>query len=209
MIDHYEGPLTDRLFHEDELYAYIEAYAQKKDMSQTLRALPFAKEQHAGQVRKGKEKVPYIYHPLMVASHALALGLDEDTLIAAALLHDVCEDCPVQPEELPVGEAARKIVSLLTKDEHFYRGGESAYYERIAENGAAAVIKLLDRCHNISGMAAGFSEEKMLSYLKETQKWFYPLMDIVQQRYPQYSNLIFTIRYHIFSVLETIRYTFL
>jgi GTP pyrophosphokinase len=50
-----------------------------------------------------------------VASRAASLGLEEDELLAAALLHDVCEDCGVTPEELPAGERVQQIVKLLTK----------------------------------------------------------------------------------------------
>lgn len=204
-MDHFTESLTERLFHEDELYAYIEEYAQDMQMQQTLRALPFAKKCHEGQVRKGREQIPYIYHPLMVAYQAIALGLDEDSLVAAALLHDVCEDCQVKPEELPVEEDARQIVALLTKDERFYHAREAAYYAGISQNGAAVMIKLMDRCNNVSGMTVGFGKEKVISYLQETERWFYPLMDDAKKRYPQYAKQIFLIRYHISSVLETIK----
>ena len=55
------------------------------------RAFLFAKEKHAGQVRKAST-VPYIAHLMGVASLALEYGGDEDIAIAA-LLHDVVEDC--------------------------------------------------------------------------------------------------------------------
>ncbi|MBO9997405.1 MAG: HD domain-containing protein [Cyanobacteria bacterium SID2] len=54
-------------------------------------ALVWATELHAEQVRKGSG-VPYIAHPLGVASLALEYGADEDEAIAA-LLHDAIEDC--------------------------------------------------------------------------------------------------------------------
>ena len=52
-----------------------------------------------------------------MACHALAMGLEEDELLAAILLHDVCEDCGVPPGELPVCEEVRRIVALVTKPE--------------------------------------------------------------------------------------------
>jgi (p)ppGpp synthase/HD superfamily hydrolase len=53
-------------------------------------ALTLAIEAHEGQMRKGTN-IPYISHPVAVASIALEHGADEDQAIAA-LLHDAIED---------------------------------------------------------------------------------------------------------------------
>jgi (p)ppGpp synthase/HD superfamily hydrolase len=53
-------------------------------------ALTLAIEAHEGQMRKGTN-IPYISHPIAVASIALEHGADEDQAIAA-LLHDAIED---------------------------------------------------------------------------------------------------------------------
>ncbi len=63
------------------------------------RALSLAIEAHDGDFRKGTT-IPYISHPLAVASIALEYGADEDQAIAA-LLHDVIED------------GGRKYISLI------------------------------------------------------------------------------------------------
>jgi len=201
--------LSDRLYSEDRMYTYIKTYATVRGMMQTLRALLFAKEMHKGQFRRGKDHVPYIYHPLLVACHALALGLDDDDLIAAALLHDVCEDCAVKPEELPVGETAREAVRRLTRirtpglswDEI-----EEQYYDGIAGDPIAALVKLMDRCCNVSAMATAFSREKMVHYIQGTEKWVYPLIAKIRGLYPQYANQVFLIKYHLLSVVETIKH---
>lgn len=54
------------------------------------RALDLAVQAHDGQKRKGTE-IPYLAHPMGVASIALDHGADEDQAIAA-LLHDAVED---------------------------------------------------------------------------------------------------------------------
>lgn len=53
-------------------------------------AFDFAQRAHRGQVRKGST-VPYICHPMGVASLVIEGGGSEDAVIAA-LLHDVVED---------------------------------------------------------------------------------------------------------------------
>ena len=55
------------------------------------RALSLAIEAHDGDFRKGTT-IPYISHPLAVASIAMEYGADEDQAIAA-LLHDSRKVC--------------------------------------------------------------------------------------------------------------------
>jgi GTP pyrophosphokinase len=203
--------LSDRLFNESRMATYIGAYCNAKHLYQTKRALSFAKEKHSGQYRKpghSSESVPYIYHPLLLTCHALALGLEEDDLLSACLLHDVCEDCGVKPEELPVSKETREAVSLLTKPENFEKTekDKKAYYSGISGNRIAAIVKLLDRCNNISSMATSFTDEKMAEYIKETQEYIDPMMEKVKHEYPEYSNQFFLIRYHMNSVLEALRH---
>lgn len=203
--------LSDRLFSEARMATYVGAYCNAKSLYQTKRALAFAREKHDGQYRKpghSNERIPYIYHPLLLTCHALALGLEEDDLLSACLLHDVCEDCGVQPDELPVNDQTREAVRLLTKPETFgYTGPEyRAYYEGIAGNRIALIVKLLDRCNNISSMATSFTDKRMAEYIKETQEYIHPLMEKARDEYPQYSNQLFLIRYHMNSVLEAIRH---
>ena len=198
----FQDSLSDRLFNEDRMYTYVKTYASVKNLYQTSKVLPYARELHTGQVRKGKDKVPYIYHPLLIACHALALGLDDDNIVSAALLHDVCEDCGVTVDELPVNELTKEAVSLLTKVDSI---DNEQYYQRISRNPIATMIKLLDRCNNVSGMAAGFSKEKLVEYIKETESVVYPLLQKAKSEYPMYSNQIFLIKYHMTSVIEAIK----
>jgi (p)ppGpp synthase/HD superfamily hydrolase len=58
----------------------------------------FAKAAHEGQVRKFSGE-PYINHPVRVSLMATEHGLGH-TAVAAALLHDVVEDCDVSLDEI-------------------------------------------------------------------------------------------------------------
>lgn len=86
-------------------------------------AFAFALESHATQPRKGSA-IPYIAHPLAVASIVLELGGDEDEAIAA-LLHDVVEDCGVSLEDIGrrFGDRVEELVEGATD---FARGEERA-----------------------------------------------------------------------------------
>ena len=203
--------ITSHLSDEARMITYVGAYCNAKGLYQTKRALAFAREKHNGQYRKpghSDERIPYIYHPLLLTCHALALGLEDDDLLSACLLHDVCEDCGVEISELPVNDATREAVRLLTKPENFGKTDPEyrTYYEGIAGNRIALIVKLLDRCNNISSMATSFTDEHMAEYIKETQEYIHPLMKRARDEYPEYSNQLFLIRYHMNSVLETVRH---
>lgn len=197
-----------QIMHREHLYSEIESFAIQNQMSQTLQALPFAKASHQNQYRKGKEHLPFIYHPLTVAWQAISLGFLEDELIAAALLHDVCEDCGLAANELPVNERTQQAVQYLTRSPSPYSHSDSflkEYYDGISNDRIAMIVKLLDRCHNLSEMAAAFSKRKQLSYIRETEEWIYTLINHLESDYPEYQNRIFLIKYHIYSVVESIK----
>ncbi|MBR4436538.1 MAG: bifunctional (p)ppGpp synthetase/guanosine-3',5'-bis(diphosphate) 3'-pyrophosphohydrolase, partial [Spirochaetales bacterium] len=58
-------------------------------------AIIFAAKAHEGQMRKFS-KTPYILHPLEVAG-IIATMTDDQKVMAAGVLHDVIEDCGVDP----------------------------------------------------------------------------------------------------------------
>ena len=202
----FEEPLSDRLFNEDRMYTYVKTYATMKGLAQTVEVLPYARELHKGQVRKGKDEVPYIYHPLLMACHALSLGLDDDNLVSAILLHDVCEDCGVAIEDLPVNEDVKTAVQLVTKDSS---KDTDTYYREISENCIATIVKLIDRCNNVSAMSTGFSKERIIEYINETEKYVYPLLQKAKTKYSKYSNQVFLVKYHMTSVVTTLKHQFM
>lgn len=206
-----EKPWTfqEELFPVEELYCFVEQFARKNGLEQTSAALPFMKTSHAGQVRKGPGQIPYIYHPLTMARHSIAMGLTEDALLAAILLHDVCEDCGVKPEALPVNETVREAVVYLTfqNPEGIPKAqAKGQYLEALKENRLAAVIKLLDRCSNVSAMAGGFTRGRIVHYITETETYLLPLIEIIKNRYPEYDNAMFLIKYQMGSVLESLKH---
>ena len=81
------------------------------------RAFAFAQRAHGGQTRKGTS-IPYLSHPMAVASIVLEYGGSEDQA-AAALLHDTVEDCGVTYEQLSgeFGPAVARIVKDCTDAE--------------------------------------------------------------------------------------------
>lgn len=84
-----------------------------------LTASTFAARKHRDQRRKDAEASPYINHPIEVAEIlARIAGVDDVTVLQAALLHDTVEDTQTSPEELEreFGSAVRKLVEEVTDD---------------------------------------------------------------------------------------------
>lgn len=185
------------VFDGKKMYTYLKGFAMGRGWVATVNALAFARRLHDGQLRKSGE--PYIVHPLTMANHAIALGVREDDIIAAILLHDVCEDCGVQPQDLAVSKDVRDAVRLLTRVKGEPLG---PYYREISENRVAAIAKLFDRCNNVSTMAGVFTLEKVREYIDETREYILPLLRQAKNQWPSDSNLFFVLKYHIISVID-------
>jgi RelA/SpoT family (p)ppGpp synthetase len=130
----------------------------------TIKALELALSAHEGQKRKSGE--PYIVHPILVAA-ITAIFSNDETMVQAALLHDVVEDTSFTIEELEeaFGDDVTHMVEGLTKIVQI-RDVElvsSASDERLINSALTfrkmlvasikdirvLVIKLCDRLHNM------------------------------------------------------------
>lgn len=192
-------------FDEEAAYMeqYLREYIREHHMQQSAEALEAAIRLHQGQKRT--EGKPYIIHPMMLAMHGIALGVAKDDLMAVMLLHDVCEDCPVCPEELAVNENVRQGVRCITKTRREGEDKEAMmqrYMEDIRESKEACIAKIFDRCHNVSSMAGVFSEKRMQAYITETKKYIYPLIQYVKETYPEYDSAVFALEYQITSIIN-------
>jgi (p)ppGpp synthase/HD superfamily hydrolase len=120
------------------------------------RALAVTLDAHGGQRRKGSA-TPYSVHPLHVALIVAQWGADEET-VAAALLHDVVEDCPewtLAELDERFGPAVARTVAELTEDKA--RTWEERKEHAIASipglSERACVVKAADKLHNLSSLA--------------------------------------------------------
>lgn len=196
---------VNKLFDEEKMFTYLKGYSNSKNMKETKVSLLFAREKHKDQKRK--EGLPYIIHPLTMACEALALGIEDDNIIATILLHDVCEDCGIEVKDLPVNKYIKKGVEAMTFtiiDGESKENAKIRYYSNMIDSREASITKLLDRCHNVSSMAQAFSKEKLRDYIDETRKYVLPLLKEARNKYPEFTNIFFVIKYHICSVIDSI-----
>jgi GTP diphosphokinase / guanosine-3',5'-bis(diphosphate) 3'-diphosphatase len=150
-------------------------------------AYDFAHQAHEGQSRKTGE--PYIVHPIDAAMTVADLSLD-GAAIAAALLHDVVEDCGVTNEDISErfgADVARLVegvtklsrLNLLRPEEPAWDDGVQAdnlrkMFLAMAEDIRVVVIKLADRLHNMRTLH-GLERAKQIRIARETMDIYAPL----------------------------------
>jgi GTP pyrophosphokinase len=170
-----------------ELLARAGSYLPQNRLRLIDDAYRFAETCHEGQLRKSGD--PYIVHPLDAAMTVADLQLDA-AAIAAALLHDVQEDCSIENQELKrrFGAEVAKLVDGVTKLKHIARQSadpavvDSAQQAEnlrkmllaMAEDVRVVIVKLADRLHNMRTLEH-LEPAKRLSTAQETMEIYAPL----------------------------------
>ena len=153
-------------------------------------AYQFALESHKGQWRLTGD--PFISHPLETATIVADLYLDEVSL-AAALLHDVPEDCgiPFSVIEDRFGPEVRRLVEGMTRLDKMSSQVQEVELDKVVESEAqveslrkmfmvtaedirVVLIKLADRLHNMRTLKP-LAPEKQQAIAKETMEIYAPL----------------------------------
>ncbi|MDB4896515.1 MAG: pyrophosphokinae, partial [Firmicutes bacterium] len=165
----------------DALRARILQYSPNADMQLVEAAYAFADEAHDGQLRKSGD--PYITHPVAVAELVADMELDVAS-IAAALLHDVIEDCGVSEQQLAAkfGPEVTSLVEGVTKLEKLsFSSKDEAQVENLrkmflamAKDIRVILIKLADRLHNMRTLKVR-SQEAQQRISRETMDIYAPL----------------------------------
>jgi len=157
--------------------------------SETKKALELSLLAHQTQKRKSGE--PYVVHPILVAAITAAFSNDE-TMVQAALLHDVVEDTDFTIEDLTkeFGADVAHMVEGLTKiveirdeelassdsDDRLINSALSFRKMLVAsiKDIRVLVIKLCDRLHNMLTLDA-LSHEKQIRISEETLVVYAPI----------------------------------
>jgi guanosine-3',5'-bis(diphosphate) 3'-pyrophosphohydrolase len=168
-----------------QLREKAQSYLPPERMALVKDAYDYALKAHQGQVRKSGE--PYLGHPLQTALILAELQMDASTL-AAALLHDVPENCgiPVSeleakfgPEVARLVDGATKLSKISLQTPSVTTGKAQAENLRkmlvaMAEDLRVVFIKLADRLHNMLTLQA-LSPEAQRSIAQETLEIYAPL----------------------------------
>jgi guanosine-3',5'-bis(diphosphate) 3'-pyrophosphohydrolase len=123
-----------------------------------IEAIAFAEVAHRGQTRKDGT-TPYIDHPLaLMRVLACEGGIEDPDILAAAALHDVVEDCKVQPAEIEArfGSAVAALVAEVSDDTSMPTDArKAAQVARMTlASPGARLIKLADKVCNLRDIVA-------------------------------------------------------
>ncbi len=133
-------------------------------------AAAYAARLHANQHRNDG-RTPYFCHPARVAlTVAARLGCTDETVLAAAVLHDVIEDTPADYDDLleRFGRDVADLVACLSKDARMIECDREADYDRRLSAGPwqARLIKLADVYDNLRDATTAHARRKLLGKAK-------------------------------------------
>ena len=150
-------------------------------------ALALAIEAHQNQIRKSTQ-IPYISHPLAVASIALEFGASEDQAIAA-LLHDSIEDGGRKYEEVILAQFGQYVHDLVqgctdgTPDKTGKKAPwlerKTAYLEHLQKaSDDILLVSCSDKLHNARAIVSDLINEgpsvfDRFSSTPEQTLWYY------------------------------------
>lgn len=190
----------------DKLFTALKYYLIGKDFNTALKALQFARQYHSGKRKDGI--TPEFQHQLEICHYLITLKNleDEESVISAALLHDVMEDydIPVETMNKEFGKKLTNIVLTLSKK---YKGKKiplDQYFDNISKCPIASIVKGGDRTHNLQSMIGVFSKEKQKSYMKDVEDYFLPMIKKASYNFPNQTSAYFNIKHLLKSQLELI-----
>ena len=139
-----------------------------------LKAAHFAADKHRDQRRRGRERSPYINHPIAVAEILTGVGgITDLASIQAALLHDTVEDTNTTPEQLAeqFGDEVMRLVMEVTDDQDLKKEERKRLQIEHARDltAKAKEIKMADKIANITDIMDSppedWDEARRLEYL--------------------------------------------
>ena len=156
-------------------------------MSKLSNALALAVQAHEGQVRKSTT-IPYISHPMAVASIALEFGATENQAIAA-LLHDAIEDGGNKYANIikaQFGDHVHDLVQGCTDGTPDHSGQKAPWIERKTSylkhlqeaSDEVLLVSCSDKLHNARAIVADLINEgpsvfDRFSSTPEQTLWYY------------------------------------
>lgn len=130
------------------------------------KALQFAEEKHKGQVDdEGKASMAHPQQTFLILKNVT----DDESLLAAAFLHDTLEDTETTYEELLIN-FGKDIADLVNEVTHEGSKDDHGYYFPRLHTQRGIMLKFADRLSNLSRMGS-WDEKRKEQYLKRSKFW--------------------------------------
>jgi len=185
-------------------FYFISGFAVAHKMSNTSKALALARKYYDGYTRKSGD--PFIIHPLRVASYLIALKIDDDKIIAAALLHEIIKKCHLEYNGYEIvtkyhlNPEILDYIRLLANSEHYPL---DVYYASLQESPEVLLLRLSNRAHTCTSLL-DYSPDDVYDYLSEWKNYIINLCEYGIKHYPMYSNSISVMQFHIDAVCNIV-----
>ena len=166
--------------------------------------LDFARTLYGDEMRKDG-KTPSFIHPVELALRGIAMSLTEDDILVL-IGHDVVEDYgPNALEELRIyGQSiVDRIVRISKKSVGDWKMSTDAYYFNL--RGKDALLKGIDRWHNLSTALGVFTQPKLESYIEETLTWVLPMLKRERKVNPELYRLFYLVETDIKVLVATLK----
>lgn len=202
--------LRYEIFDPNHMEKRIRTFSIDEGLNETVRALAYLKEKMGEKVRsyeaigesENRAEASYIVHPLMMCCQAHAMKVSDDAVLATILLHDICSDLDIDADGIPFSDEVRRSVEALTKAPGVK--WDDIFYDSLKSDRNAALVKIIERCNNLSLASLSFDRNRLEDYVKETEKYVLPLIDELRHEYAELSDTVFILNYQILSEIETI-----
>ena len=154
----------------------------KGELALLLKAFAFAAHKHRDQRRQDQAASPYINHPIALADILWnEAGIEEPTVLCAALLHDTVEDTETTEEELLelFGPRIAAIVMEVTDDKSLPKAERKRLQVENAPgiSREARLVKLADKISNVRDVASAPPADWPLERRREYFDWARRVVD--------------------------------
>jgi len=186
----------------NKIFRFIEEYSRNQ-MPNTHKALYIARSLYSGQVRSSGD--PFIIHPLRVCSYLISIGIDDDILCAAMLLHEIpkkCSEITDGWELIETHNIDEEVIDLIFKIPKT-KTSLDEYYEELQKDWKTIIGRLSNRVNTCTGLV-NLSYEAKKEYITETREYLVPMCEYAVKRYPQFVNQIDIMENHISTICNIV-----
>lgn len=167
-------------------------------MQTVIEAINFAAKAHENQRRKNAKSTPYINHPIEVMAILSNANVTCCNTLAAAVLHDVVEDCGITEQQIrdKFGDEITTIVMECSDDKTDTKVNRkrNQILHAVEISNEAKLVKMADKLSNISQLSTdppiSWSSEVIYGYYVWSYAVCKNLFEVNDEKFTSSANII-------------------